>query len=117
MGSYLEQSVCHAETRLVRSPRRISSGLCHGVWDVTSVAAKKQCGLDVVLYLFSFIFQELIILPCYLVIIVLTAALFIFRNGAEGVATQRQGRFAALGVSVLASAMGSKMRQGRGVGV
>ena len=45
--------------------------------DVTSVAAKKQCGLDVVLYLFSFIFQELIILPCYLVFIVLAAALFI----------------------------------------
>ena len=82
-----------------------------------SVAAKKQCGLDVVLYRFSFIFQELIILPCYLVFIVLAAALFLFRNGAEGVATQRQGRFAALGASVLASAMGSEMRQGRGVGV
>ena len=79
-GSYLDQSVCHAETRVVRSPQRISSGLCHGVWDVTSVAAKKQCGLDVVLYLFSFIFQELIILPCYLVFIVLAAALFFFRN-------------------------------------
>ena len=38
-------------------------------------------------------------------------------NGAEGVATQRRGRFAALGVSVLAFAMGSEMRQGRGVGV
>ena len=49
------------------------------MWDVTSVAAKKQCGFDVVLYLFSFIFQELIILPCYLVFIVLAAALF-FRN-------------------------------------
>ena len=48
--------------------------------DVTSVAAKKQCGLDVVLYLFSFIFQELIILPCYLVFIVLAAALLLFRN-------------------------------------
>ena len=40
-----------------------------------------------------------------------------YMNGAEGVVTQRRGRFAALGVSVLASAMGSKMRQGRGVGV
>ena len=81
---------------------------------------KKQCGLDVVLYLFSFIFQELIILPCYLVFIVLAAALFFqesYMNGAEGVATQRRGRFAALGVSVLASAMGSEMRQGRSVGV
>ena len=37
-------------------------------------------------------------------------------NGAEGVATQRQGRFAALGVSVLAAAMGIEMRQGSGVG-
>ena len=52
-----------------------------------------------------------------IVFIVLAAALFLFRNGAEGVATQRRGRFAALGVSVLASAMGSEMRQGRGVGV
>ena len=52
-----------------------------------------------------------------IVFIVLAAALFLFRNGAEGVATQRRGRFAALGESVLASAMGSEMRQGGGVGV
>ena len=37
-------------------------------------------------------------------------------NGAEGVSTRRQGMFAALRRSVLASAIGSKMRQGRGVG-
>ena len=40
---------------------------------------KKQCGLDVVLYCFSFIFKELIT-RLLLSFIVLAAALFLFRN-------------------------------------